>query len=147
MAFITGEYDCKLDAKGRLALPAKVKHAFPVGDTSEMILRRSFEPCLELYPMVEFKKLYAKVAGLNEFNKEYRKFQRNFFRNNVHVELDSAGRLLIPKSLLEHGNFSKDVILVGVGNRVEIWDPLKYEEYLIQDQDEFSDMAQKILDD
>ena len=95
MAFFTGEYDCKLDAKGRLALPAKVKAALPDVSNQELVLRRGFESCLILYPMIEYKKIINRVRSLSEFNEEYRRFQRSFFRGNVEVELDSAGRINI----------------------------------------------------
>lgn len=146
MSFFTSEYDCKLDAKGRLALPSKVRAALPE-NADELVLRRGFEPCLVLYPMIEYKKIYAKVKSLSEFNEEYRKFQRSFFRGNADVEMDSAGRINIPKRMMEFASLEKDVVLVGLGNRVEIWNPDQYEEYLIQDSSEYSKMAEKFLAD
>jgi MraZ protein len=145
MAFFTGEYDCKLDAKGRMVLPAKIKNSLPEGSGDEIVVRRGFEPCLVLYPMLEYKKIFSKIAGLNEFNAEYRNLQRNFFRGNAIVELDSAGRILIPKNMLAFAGLEKESIVVGMGNRVEIWDASKYDEYLIKDQQEFSDLAEKHL--
>ena len=145
MAFFTGEYDCKLDAKGRMVLPAKIKNSLPEESGDEIVVRRGFEPCLVLYPMLEYKKIFSKIAGLNEFNAEYRNLQRNFFRGNAIVELDSAGRILIPKNMLAFAGLEKESIVVGMGNRVEIWDASKYDEYLIKDQQEFSDLAEKHL--
>ena len=146
MAFFTSEYDCKLDAKGRLVLPAKIKAGLPDASGNELAIRRGFEPCLILYPMVEFKKLYSKISGLNEFNPENRMLQRNFFRTSTTVELDNMGRFLIPKSMLNYAQLEKDVIVVGTGNKVELWNPVLYEKYLINDPDQFSDLAQKFLD-
>ena len=143
MAFFTGEYDCKLDAKGRMVLPAKIKNALPEGSGDELVVRRGFEPCLVLYPMLEYKKIFSKIAGLNEFNAEYRNLQRNFFRGNAIVELDSAGRILIPKNMMAFAGLEKESIVVGMGNRVEIWDASKYDDYLIKDQKEFSELAEK----
>ena len=145
MTFFTGEYDCKLDAKGRMVLPAKIKNALPEGSGDEIVVRRGFEPCLVLYPMLEYKKIFSKIAGLNEFNAEYRNLQRNFFRGNAIVELDSAGRILIPKNMLAFAGLEKESIVVGMGNRVEIWDASKYDDYLIKDQKEFSELAEKHL--
>lgn len=145
MAFFTGEYDCKLDAKGRMVLPAKIKNALPEGSGDELVVRRGFEPCLVLYPMLEYKKIFSKIAGLNEFNAEYRNLQRNFFRGNAIVELDSAGRILIPKNMMAFAGLERESIVVGMGNRVEIWDASKYDDYLIKDQKEFSDLAEKHL--
>lgn len=145
MAFFTSEYECKLDAKGRLVLPAKIKASLPETSGGELVVRRGFEPCLVVYPFTEYKKIYAKIASLNEFNEEYRKLQRNFFRGNTQVELDNNGRFLIPKTMLRYANLDKEVIVVGMGNRIEIWDPVTYEEYLIQDPGEFSKLAEKYL--
>ncbi|UII23233.1 division/cell wall cluster transcriptional repressor MraZ [Fulvivirga ligni] len=147
MAFFTSEYECKIDAKGRLVLPAKIKANLPESSGNELVVRRGFEPCLILYPMVEFKKIYSKIAGLNEFNEEYRKLQRNFFRGSSVVELDNSGRFLIPKLMMGYAGLQKDAVVVGMGNKVEIWDPEKYEEHLISDPGEFSKLAQKYLDD
>ncbi|ELR71864.1 Cell division protein MraZ [Fulvivirga imtechensis AK7] len=147
MAFFTSEYECKIDAKGRLVLPAKIKANLPESSGNELVVRRGFEPCLILYPMVEFKKIYSKIAGLNEFNEEYRKLQRNFFRGSSVVELDNNGRFLIPKLMLNYASLEKDAVVVGMGNKVEIWDPITYEQHLISDPSEFSKLAQKYLDE
>lgn len=147
MSFFTGEYDCKLDAKGRLALPAKVRAALPDVANQELVLRRGFESCLILYPMIEYKKIINRVRSLSEFNEEYRKFQRSFFRGNAEVELDSAGRINIQKRMLEYADLTKEVVLVGLGNRVEIWSPGLYEENLINDAAEYSKLAEKYLAD
>ena len=145
MAFFTSEYTGKLDAKGRLVLPAKMKANLPEASSNELFMREGFEPCLELYPLLEYKKIYSKIAGLNEFNAEYRRLQRNFFRGSATVELDTAGRLLIPKSMLQYANLNKEIVIVGMGNRMEIWNPEQYKKFLINDPQELSDLAEKHL--
>lgn len=146
MTFFTSEYESKLDAKGRLALPARIKSQLPEGEV-ELVIRRGFEPCLTLYPMVEFKKVFSKISGLNEFNEEYRKLQRNFLSGVVTVELDSNGRFLLPKNMLAYAQLEKEVMLVGMGNKVEIWNPSRYEKHLIQDPGELSKLAEKYLNE
>src|SRR6185503_9642535 len=145
MTFFTSEYETKLDAKGRLALPARIKAQLPAGEVQELVIRRGFEPCLILYPMVEFKKVFSKISGLSEFNEEYRKLQRNFLSGVVTVELDGSGRILIPKNMLGYAQIEKDAMLVGMGNKVEIWNPTIYEKHLIQDPGELSKLAEKYL--
>ena len=95
--------------------------------------------------MIEYKKIFSRIASLSEFNEEYRSLQRNFFRGNTEVELDSMGRFLIPKSMMKYGQLEKDAIVVGMGNRIEIWNPEVYEQYLISDPSEFSKLAEKFL--
>ena len=146
MTFFTSEYEGKLDAKGRLVLPARIKNGLPETSGNEMVVGLGFEKCLIVYPILEFKKLYAKVAGLSEFNPDYRKLQRNFFRGNTVVELDSSGRFLIPKQMLNYAQLEKQVVVVGMGNKVELWNPELYKEQLYDNQNEFSDHVQKYLD-
>ena len=146
MTFFTSEYESKLDAKGRMVLPARIKSQLPEG-SQELVIRRGFEPCLIVYPMVEFKKVFSKISGLNEFNEEYRKLQRNFLSGVVTVELDGNGRFLIPKNMLTYAQIDKDAMLVGTGNKVEIWNPGIYEKQLIKDPGELSKLAEKYLNE
>jgi MraZ protein len=146
MTFFTSEYESKLDSKGRIVLPSRIKSQLPEGE-GELVIRRGFEPCLIVYPMVEFKKVFSKISGLNEFNEEYRKLQRNFLSGVVTVELDNNGRFLIPKNMLGYAQIDKEAILVGMGNKVEIWNPSIYEKHLIQDPGELSKLAEKYLNE
>ena len=145
MSLLTGEFECKLDAKGRLTLPSKVKSKLPEVSGNQLILSLGLEPCLVLYPLVEYRKIYSRIASMNEFDEEYRKLQRNFFRRITELELDSAGRLLVPKSMSKYAKLEKEIILVGMGNRMELWDAGVYEEFIINDNAEFSKLAQKHL--
>jgi MraZ protein len=105
-----------------------------------------FEPHLNVYPMLEFKKVMAKVSGLSDFNEENRQLQLNFFSSITTVELDDNGRFLIPKTMLSYAQLQKDVILIGMGTKIVIWDPSSYEKHLIKDQREYSKLAEKHLD-
>jgi MraZ protein len=145
MTFFTSEYESKLDSKGRLVLPSRIKSQLPSGEGNELVIRRGFEPCLIIYPMVEFKKVFSKISGLSEFNEEYRKLQRNFFSGTATVELDANGRFVIPKNMLSYAQLEKDIVLVGMGNKVEVWNPSTYEKHLIKDTSELSKLAEKYL--
>jgi MraZ protein len=147
MALFTGEHECKMDAKGRLALPARIKAKLPEVAGNQLVLSLGLEPCLVLYPLVEYKKIYARIASLNEFNEEFRSLQRNFFRRIVEVDLDTAGRILIPKHMARYASLDKDLVLVGMGNRLELWDQKTYDSYIISDNAQFSKLAQQHLKD
>jgi MraZ protein len=147
MTFFTSEFESKLDAKGRLVLPSRIKAQLPSEEGEELVIRRGFEPCLIIYPMVEFKKVFSKISGLSEFNEEYRKLQRNFFSGTATVELDANGRFVIPKNMLNYAQLEKDLILIGMGNKVEVWNPTIYEKHLIKDSSELSKLAEKYLTD
>lgn len=97
--------------------------------------------------MLEYKKIHAKIAALSEFNAEQRVLKRNFFRSIAQVELDNAGRILLPKPMLAHANLEKEALLIGMGNHVEIWNPQTLEEHQMEDQEQISALAQKYLDE
>ena len=147
MAFFTSEFECKLDSKGRLVLPANIKSSLPEVSTTELVLRKGFESNLILYPMLEYKKIHQKISSLSEFNPEQRQLKRIFFRSIAQVEMDGAARILVPKGMLAHAKIERDVILIGMGNYIEIWNPDVFNQSLSVNEAEFSDLAQKYLDE
>jgi|TARA_B100001094_G_scaffold63220_1_gene59133 MraZ protein len=146
MAFFTGEHECKLDAKGRLVLPSRLKSVLPSASKNSIVVRKGFEPNLIIYPLSEFQNIYARINSLNEFSSEQRKLKRNLFSSISQVDLDSNARFLIPKSMISHCSLEKEVILIGVGNIIELWNPAIYKKNLISNSEEFSKLAQKYLD-
>ena len=128
-----------------MVLPAKVKAALPEAAEHKLVITRGFEPCLTLYPYHVWMKIFEQVSQLNEFNEEYRRFQRNFLRGNTEVELDKNGRFLLPRTMMRFAKLEKEAVVVGLGNRLEVWNPELYDEYLIKDPGEFSSMASKLL--
>ena len=147
MAFFTGEHECKLDAKGRLVLPARLKSVLPEASKKSIIIRKGFEPNLIIYSLHEFQNIYTRISSLNEFSSEQRKLKRKLFSSISQVDLDSNGRFLLPKGMIQHCNINKDVILVGMGNVIEMWSPSNYNKNLISNSEEFSKLAQKYLDE
>jgi MraZ protein len=146
MSYFSSEYECKLDAKGRMVLPARIKSSMPEdSEGTRIVLTRGFEPCITIYPIDEWQKIFERVASLDEFNPEYRRFQRNFLRGNTEVELDKNGRFILPRTMARYAKIERDAILVGMGNRIEVWNPEVYDEYLINDQEEFSALALRFL--
>lgn len=147
MSFFTSEYTCKLDAKGRLVLPARFKSALPESSGNQLVVGHGFDPCLVLFPMVEFKKIEARISGLSEFDPENRRLQRAFFNSHTEVELDNSGRFLIPKKALAYAKLEKEAILIGIGKKIEVWSPELYKEYMTESPEEFSQLVQKKLSD
>ncbi|MFY0687632.1 MAG: division/cell wall cluster transcriptional repressor MraZ [Cyclobacteriaceae bacterium] len=141
MAFFTSEYECKLDAKGRLVLPAKIKTNLPEVSTNELVLRKESDHLI-LYPMLEYKKIHLKFSALNDFDPEQAKLKRLFFKSIAQVELDGAGRILVPKAMLSHVKIEREAVLLGMGDKVEIWNP---DEYYKESDDDFSTLAQKFI--
>ena len=141
-------YECKADAKGRVALASAFKKQLASVLLEGFVLKRSiFESCLELYPMKEWNEVSKNVNGLNRFKKDNNIFIRRFNAGVKVVELDAAGRLLIPKDLLAFAGITKDVVLASAVNIIEIWDKEKYEQSVDEAADDFSDLAERVMGD
>jgi len=140
-----GQYDSTIDTKGRFLLPAGLRKQLPEGDT-RFIVSRGFEKCLTLYTIKEWELVIAKMSQLNEFDANARKFRRLFMGGATEIELDSAGRMLIPQSLKDHGGLQKDIVLTADINKFEIWDEAEYKQYINQlDADEYSALGTQVM--
>lgn len=143
---IIGTYECKVDAKGRVLLPAPLKKQLTDSLNDGFVLKRSvFQPCLELYPMAEWNLMMQKINKLNRFVKKNNDFIRRFTAGVKVVEIDNLGRLLIPKDLVVFGNISKDLVLSSAVNIVEIWDKDLYEKSISGDDVDFADLAEDVM--
>lgn len=126
MASLIGEYEVTLDSKGRFLLPAGFKKQLAEGDDVCFVINRGIETCLSLYPMSSWEPLDQKMNALNDFNPKVREFKRLFLNGANKVEPDGASRILVPPRLKEYAGFGKEVVMVGMGNKMEIWDKSKY---------------------
>ena len=141
-----GTYDCKADAKGRIMVPVALKNQMsPILNKGFVIKRSVFQPCLELYPMDEWNLLMAKVNKKNRFKKKNNDFIRRFQAGVKVVEVDAAGRLLIPKNLVDVANISKEVVLSSAINIIEIWDKDSYEQVLVDTAEDFAALAEEVM--
>jgi MraZ protein len=140
-----GEYEATVDAKGRFLLPGGLKKQLPEGE-GRFILSRGFEKCLTLYPLKSWELITSKIAQLNDFDPKVRQFRRQFLGGATEVELDNAGRMLLPGSLREFAGLGKDIVLAAALDRFEIWDAAKYNQ-LFEDfsSDSFSSLAQEVM--
>jgi MraZ protein len=148
MLNLIGTYECKVDAKGRTLVPAALKKQLaPVAADGFVVKRAVFQPCLEVYPMKEWHALMEKMGGLNRFNRKNNDFIRRFTAGVRVVELDAAGRLLIPKDLMVFAGISKEIVVSSSINIVEIWDKDKYEQAIDDAADDFADLAEEVMGD
>lgn len=145
MTKFLGEFDCRIDGKGRVVFPAGLKKQLPEDAGDTFILNRGFEQCLTLYTKKEWEKVSEEITSLNTYDAESRKFARIFYRGAIEISLDTAGRILIPKRLLEYSNIKNDVIFFGYTNKIEIWATEIYDQMLNIDDQEFSSLAQKVM--
>lgn len=142
-----GEYEATVDQKGRFLLPGGLKKQLPEGE-NRFILSRGFEKCLTLYPLKSWEQIIAKISQLNDFDPKVREFRRQFLGGATEVELDSAGRMLLPQTLKEFAGISKNIILAAALDRFEIWDAGKYKQ-LFEDfsPEAFSNLAAEVMGD
>ena len=127
-------------------LPAPLKKQLHEGLEEGFVLKRSvFQPCLELYPMAEWSKMMEKINKLNRFVKKNNDFIRRFTAGVKVVEMDSAGRLLIPKDLVVFAGIKNDIVLSSAVNIVEIWDKDKYETSIDESADDFANLAEEVM--
>lgn len=143
---IVGTYECKVDAKGRVLLPAPLKKQLASSLQNGFVLKRSvFQPCLELYPMEEWDLMMQKINKLNRFVKKNNDFIRRFTAGVKVVEIDALGRLLVPKDLVTFASIAKDVVFSSAVNIVEIWDKDLYEKSIDGQDIDFADLAEDVM--
>ncbi len=141
-----GEYEVTLDSKGRFLLPAGLKKQLPEVDAASFVINRGFEKCLTMYPLRSWEPIFTNISKLNDFDPKVREFRRWFLNGAIQMELDSAGRLLVPKNLMDHAGLEKDVVLVSAVNKIEIWDKVKYQQFFDSFSTEaFSDLAAEVM--
>lgn len=119
----------------------------PILNKGFVIKRSVFQPCLELYPMVEWELLMQKMNKKNRFKKKNNDFIRRFSAGVKPVEIDSTGRLLIPKNLVAIAGINKDVVLSSAINIIEIWDKDSYEKVLDESAENFAALAEEVMGD
>ncbi|WNJ20262.1 division/cell wall cluster transcriptional repressor MraZ [Pontibacter sp. G13] len=145
MISLIGEYDCKLDAKGRFLVPAGLKKQLPEDQQSEFVVNRGLDKCLVLYPVPVWEQELERLQARNQYVKKNRAFLRMFLNGATKVALDGNGRALVPKRLMEFAGLDKEVILVAQIDKVEIWDKAAYEEWMDNPEFDFESLAEEVM--
>nr|NQU89723.1 division/cell wall cluster transcriptional repressor MraZ [Bacteroidota bacterium] len=145
MVGLTSTYECKVDAKGRVLLPTKLKNLLLAEIAKGFTLKRGlFSKCLELWPKSEWDKQLEEIDKLNRFSRENVEFIRKFMAGSKPLELDGAGRLLIPKDLIAYAGITKQIVMGSLIDRIEIWDKDMWEHELTKGADP-GDLAEKVM--
>lgn len=117
-----------LDAKGRMAMPARYREQLQHSETAQVIVTIDTEsPCLLLYPLPEWELIEQKLQALPSFNRATRRIQRLLIGHATELEMDGAGRILLPQLLREYAKLDKRVMLVGQGKKIELWDEQQWQ--------------------
>lgn len=148
MLNLIGTYECKLDAKGRLALPMGIRKQLEEISHKGFVLKRSvFQNCLELYPMDEWNAIMNQVGKLNRFKQKNNEFIRRFSAGVKPIEIDGTGRIQIAKDLIAFGKISKNVVVSSSINIIEIWDKELYENAVNSETVDFAALAEEVMGD
>jgi len=137
-----GEYQHTIDAKGRLIVPARLREG--LGD--RFIVTKGLDGCLFAYPQEEWSALEKKMRSLPFTRADARAFVRFFFAGATECEIDKQGRVLIPANLREYAGLEKEVVVIGVSSRVEIWSRENWERYNTESASSVEEIAEKIVD-
>ena len=142
MLNLLGEHKCKIDVKGRLMFPARLRRQLENIIHHGLVINRDiFENCLVLYPKPEWDKVNGEMTQLSRYNRKHQVFQRKFMKGATLVDLDSSGRLNVPTALLDYAGIdlskSNEIVVSGLGEKVEIWTVEAYQTQVLNDEDDF----------
>ena len=138
---LLGTYTPKIDAKGRVALPAKFRSQLGQG----LVMARGQERCVYLLPFDEFRRIASQIQRTSVGNKAAREYLRVFLSGAVDQEPDKQGRVVVPQMLRDYANLGSDIVVIGVGTRAELWNKDAWESYLAQMEEGYSDIADDVL--
>jgi MraZ protein len=147
MAGLVGEFEVKLDEKGRFLFPSGLRKQLSTSSQRDFMLNKGFEDCLTLYPLPEWEKISAKLSKMNLFKPNNRMFYRLFHQGAKQVALDNAGRVLIPTAHMERVGLVTEVMLIAYNDRIEIWDKSKYFNMIEGNMANFADLADEVMGD
>lgn len=145
MSHFLGEFDCKLDAKGRMMIPSSLKKQLPEAEREGLVINRGFEKHLVIYTKKEWDSITEELSKLNAYEKKSRDFIRYFTRGATELSLDAANRILLPKALMEYAGITGEVVLSCVLNKIEVWAKDAYDNQLDSEPENFANLAEEVM--
>ena len=139
---LMGEFHHTIDEKGRIIIPSKFRAELG----TEFIITRGLDKCLFIYSKNEWEKLVKKLSSLPFTKKDARNFNRFFLSGAAVCEFDKQGRINITSPLVVYADLKKDCVIIGVNERLEIWDEARFNEFLSNNEDEFSEIAENLFE-
>ena len=138
---LLGAHEHTIDDKNRLTLPAKFRQAFADG----LVITRGFERCLFAYRREDWhRRIESRISALDSLSEETRKLERFVFSGAAEAELDKQGRVMVPRELMQHANLGREVVVTGVGERLEIWDRDAWRKELAEIEGSAEDVAERL---
>lgn len=137
-----GEFNNKLDAKGRMIVPSKFRKEL----SDRFVITRGLDKCLFGYTEDEWSRIEESMRNLSLTKRDARKFMRLFFSGATLVEVDKQGRINIPQNLRTYAGLEKDCTVIGVSSRIEIWDTDEWTDFYTESEENFEDIAEDLID-
>ncbi len=145
MSSFKGSYEYSVDSKGRINIPARLRKNLSPEANDTFVVTRGCEKCLFVYPLDEWNKLEQSIRQLSSTNPKHRFFMRTLLERATETQLDGQSRITIPKDLLQFAGIDNDVLILGVLDRIEVWNPGTYKEYETSQPESYEDVAQTVL--
>jgi len=145
----TGEYAYSLDSKGRVNIPAKFRQVLSEDNENTFVIARGMDPCIWVYPLAQWKEIETNLRSLSSLSKIHRTFVRNTARYASPSTYDKQGRITLTPSLIEYAGLEKDALIIGMVNKMEIWNPVQMDktdkETIKIDPAAYDELAEKII--
>jgi MraZ protein len=141
-----GEYRHNIDEKGRLILPAKFRETCEERGIERFFLTRGLDQCVFMFSSEEWSLLEQKFKNMPFTKQQSRQFNRMFFSGAIDVYPDKQGRFIIPQYLKDYSSITKETVIIGVSNRIELWDSRKWDEFYNSSSGSFEQIAEQMLD-
>ena len=145
MSSFKGSYAYSVDSKGRINIPARLRKYVSPEANDTFIVTRGYEKCLFVYPLDEWNKLEQSIRELTTTNPKHRFFMRTLLEKATESQLDGQSRITIPKELLQFASIENEVLILGVLERIEVWNPAIYQEYQKAQAESYENVAQTVL--
>jgi MraZ protein len=139
-----GEYNYRIDNKGRLFIPSKFRESVEKQGSISFFITKGLEGCLMVFAESGWRIEEEKLRALPFQKKDARKFQRIFFSGASQTEPDTQGRILVPKYLKDYANLETDVKIIGVSHYFEVWNPTQWEDFKKQSEKSFEEIAERL---
>lgn len=141
-----GEFRGKTDKQGRIVIPAKLRSLISTGRNSPVYLIKGLENCLFIFSEKEWKNQSTKLKELPFTKGDPRTFTRLFFSGAFQSNVDKQGRILIPANLLEYAGINENIVIIGAGTRIELWDEDKWEKYYANSLKTYEEISEKLME-
>jgi len=145
MAGFKGQASYSVDAKGRVAIPAKMRNALNPEAKGIFTATRGLEQCIFLYPYDRWEEMEAEIGAKSNYDREARAFTRRIMMWAEEVTLDGQGRIVLPKALSEFAGVEDRALILGAYDRLEIWNPDVFEEYLNEETTDYETLAERVM--